>query len=37
MAQDFVGSGNNAPLLEAIGQFGTRLQVSFSLSIEIRG
>ena len=25
MAQSFVGSGNNAPLLEAIGQFGTRL------------
>jgi len=25
MAQDFVGSGNNVPLLEAIGQFGTRL------------
>lgn len=25
MAQDFVGSGNNVPLLEAFGQFGTRL------------
>jgi DNA topoisomerase-2 len=25
MAQTFVGSGNNVPLLEAIGQFGTRL------------
>ena len=25
MAQDFVGCGNNVPLLEPIGQFGTRL------------
>ena len=25
MAQDFVGSGNNVPLLLAIGQFGTRI------------
>lgn len=25
LAQDFVGSGNNLPLLEPIGQFGTRL------------
>ena len=25
MAQSFVGSGNNTPLLDAIGQFGTRL------------
>ena len=24
MAQDFVGSGNNLPLLEASGMFGTR-------------
>lgn len=26
MAQDYVGSGNNVPLLVPIGQFGTRLQ-----------
>lgn len=25
MAQNFIGSGNNCPLLESIGQFGTRL------------
>ena len=25
LAQDFVGSGNNVPLLEPLGQFGTRL------------
>lgn len=35
LAQNFVGS-NNLNLLEPIGQFGTRLQVSSNLSIDTR-